>query len=281
MAIETRPLRPTFGAEVVGIDLNEDLNHDTFAAIHQAFLDYQVLVFRRQNLSPGAHVAVARRFGEVQVHVLNQYHADSHPELFFLSNLDENGQPNGRHPDLGTLEWHTDGSWQRMTGQATMIYAIEVPMTGGETEICDMYGAYHELDKATRHHYEQLRVIHNLDYSRSRYPAHEPLNAAQRDAVPPVDHPLVRTHPETGRRCIYLGDHAETIVGMDYLAGRNLVDRINREVINSARVYCHHWQRDDVMIWDNRCVMHRARPFDTANDRRVVRRCTVIGDAPY
>ena len=141
MVIKMRPLSPALGAEVAGVDLNKGLDHDTFASIYQAFLDYQVLVFRGQNLNPGAHVTVARRFGQVQVHVLNQYHADSHPELFVLSNLDENGQPNGQHPDLGTLEWHTDGSWQRMTGQATMIYAIEVPVTGGETEICDMYGA--------------------------------------------------------------------------------------------------------------------------------------------
>ena len=91
----------------------------------------------------------------------------------------------------------------------------------------------------------------------------------------------MRTHPETGRRCIYLGDHAETIVGMDYAAGRRLGDRINREVINPARIYRHCWQPGEVMIWDNRCVMHRARPFDTANERRVVRRCTVLGEVPY
>ena len=109
MVVKMRPLSPALGAEVAGVDLNKGLDHDTFAAIYQAFLDYQVLVFRGQNLNPGAHVTVARRFGKVQVHVLNQYHADSHPELFVLSNLDDNGQPNGRHPDLGTLEWHTDG----------------------------------------------------------------------------------------------------------------------------------------------------------------------------
>jgi taurine dioxygenase len=280
ISLNTIPLTPIFGAEIVDVDLSADIGPDLFSLIYQAFLDYQVLVFRQQSMSSADHVRFAQLFGEVQVHVMNQYHADGHPELYFLSNLDENGSPNGQHPDQGTLAWHTDGSWQRITGQATMIYSIEIPPCGGETEICDMYGAYDELDQTTRGYYETLHVMHSLDYSRSRNHAHEPLTEEQKRAVPPVEHPLVRTHPETGRRCVYLGDHAQNVVGMDYAEGQALVDEINDQLVKSERVYSHRWQPNEFMIWDNRCVLHRSRPFDTANDRRVVRRCTVLGEVP-
>ena len=279
-SLNTAPLTPVFGAEIVNVDLSAEICPGLFSLIYQAFLDYQVLVFRQQNMSPADHVRFARLFGEVQVHVMNQYHADSHPELYLLTNLDENGSPNGQHPDQGTLAWHTDGSWQRITGQATMIYSIEIPALGGETEICDMYGAYDDLDQTTRDYYETLHVMHSLDYSRARNHAHEPLTEEQKRAVPPVEHPLVRTHPETRRRCIYLGDHAQNVVGMDYAAGQALVDEINDQLVKSERVYSHRWHPNEFMIWDNRCVLHRSRPFDTANDRRVVRRCTVLGEEP-
>ena len=101
---------------------------------------------RRRTFRPGVQVGFARQFGEVQIHVMNQYHADGFPELYRLSNLDENGKPNGKHPDKGTLAWHTDGSWSRVTGQATIIYGEVVPERGGETHFCDMYGAYERLD---------------------------------------------------------------------------------------------------------------------------------------
>ena len=281
ISLNTVPLTPVLGAEIVDVDLSADIGQDLFSLIHQAFLDYQVLVFRRQNMSPADHVRFARLFGEVQVHVMNQYHTDGHPELYLLSNLDENGSPNGRHPDQGTLAWPVILCHEPSVCQATMIYSIEAPERGGETEICDMYGAYDELDQTARNYYETLHVMHSLDYSRSRNHPHEPLTEEQKRAVPPVKHPLVRTHPETGRRCMFLGDHAETVVGVDYAAGQVLVDEINHQLINSKRVYTHRWQPNEFMIWDNRCVMHRSRSFDTTNDRRVVRRCTVLGEVPW
>jgi taurine dioxygenase len=116
-----RPLTPKLGAAIVDVTLADAMSDDIFAGIHRAFLDYQVLLFPAQDVPPERQVALARRFGEVQIHVMNQYHADGYPELYRLSNLDADGRPNGRHPDKGTLAWHTDGSWRRRTGQATII----------------------------------------------------------------------------------------------------------------------------------------------------------------
>ncbi len=278
--IEIRPLCECFGAEIVGIDLAQPVDDALYARIHSAFLERQLLLFRDQDLSPANHVALGRRFGEVQVHVMNQYHADGFPELYFLTNLDEQGKPSGRHPDKGTLAWHTDGSWRRVTGQATMLYAIEIPGEGGETHFCDMYGAYAALGDEMKSRLAGARALHNLDFSRSRRHGEDPMTEAQKREVPPVDHPVVRTHPETGRKCIFLGDHAETIIGLDYEQGRKLVEEINALAIRPELTYRHRWRKRDLVIWDNRCLMHRSTPYDTTRERRVMRRCTILGEVP-
>ncbi len=269
-----------FGAEIHGVDLSEPMSDIVFKAIYAAFSQHQVLLFREQHLSPAEQVAFAHRFGEVQVHVMNQYHDSDHPELYTLSNLDEHGEPSGKHPDKGTLAWHTDGSWQRVTAQATMMYALEVPIEGGETHFCNMYAAYDALTDREKTELEGKRAVHNLNFSRNRHHGEDPMTEAQRASVPPVDHPIVRTHPETGRKCLYLGDHAEHVVNMDYDAGRQLIERLNAESVAPERVYEHRWTAHELIIWDNRCLTHRATEYDTENARRVIQRCTVIGETP-
>ena len=275
-----RPLTPRLGAEVSGVDLASGVDEALFQSLYRAFLHYQVLLFPPQDLPPARQVEFARRFGEVQIHVMNQYHADGFPELYRLSNLDENGRPNGRHPDKGTLAWHTDGSWQRVTGQATIIYGEVMPESGGETHFCDMYGAYERLGSSWKARIAGLRAIHNLDFSRNRRHGEEPMTDEQRRARPPVDHPIVRTHPETGRKCVYLGDHAESIVGMPYDEGRALIEELNALIVHPDLSYEHRWRTREMIVWDNRCVLHRATPYDEATQGRVIRRCTVLGEVP-
>ena len=280
VALPVAPLTPRLGARVGGIRLAEDVGDDVFAAIHGAFLRHQVLLFEPQPLPAAAQVAFARRFGEVQVHVMSQYHADGHPELYRLSNLDEQGRASGRHPDRGTLAWHTDGSWSRVTGQATIIYGEQVPASGGETHFCDIYGAYDRLSDAWKARIATLRAVHNLDFSRNRRHGEDPLTEAQRRSRPPVDHPIVRTHPQTGRRCVYLGDHAESIGGMPYDEGRALIEELNALIVHPDLTYEHRWTAGELLLWDNRCVLHRATAFDLEREARVVRRCTVLGEVP-
>ncbi len=275
-----RLLTPKLGAEISGVRLAEDISDEVFHAIYQVYLRYQVLLFPPQDVPPRRQVELARHFGEVQIHVMNQYHADGFPELYRLSNLDENGKPNGRHPDKGTLAWHTDGSWQRVTGNATIIYGEVMPETGGETHFCDMYGAYERLDAAWKARIVNLRAVHNLDFSRTRRHGEDPMTEAQRLAVPPVDHPIVRTHPETRRKCLYLGDHAEYIVGMPYAEGRALIEELNALAVHPDLTYEHRWKPGELIVWDNRCLMHRATAYDPATQGRVIRRCTVLGEVP-
>lgn len=279
--LNLRPLTPALGVEIRGLRLADGVDDATFAAIHDAFLRHQVLLFEPQDLPPAAHVAFGRRFGEVQVHVMNQYHSDGFPELYRLSNLDENGRPSGKHPDKGTMSWHTDGSWSRVTGQATIIYGEQVPRVGGETHFADMYGAYERLSDDWKRRLTGLRAVHNLDFSRNRRHAEDPMTDAQRKARPPVDHPIVRTHPETGRLCIFLGDHAESVVGMPYDEGRALIDELNEAIIHPDLCYEHRWTAGQLILWDNRCTLHRATAFDLECEARVVRRCTVLGEVPH
>ncbi|HEX3498894.1 MAG TPA: TauD/TfdA family dioxygenase [Stellaceae bacterium] len=278
-ALRLRPLEGGLGAEVLDLAV-ADVDAANFPAIYDAFLAHQLLLFRDQDLPPAAQVAFARRFGEVQVHVMSQYHAGAYPELYTLSNLDAAGKPRGEHPDRGTMAWHTDGSWQRVTGQATMLYAEIVPVSSGGTGFADMYSAYDSLSPAEQAALAGMRAVHNLDFSRNRRHGESPMTEAQRDAVPPVDHPIVRTHPETGRKCLFLGDHAESIVGMDYAAGRDFIETLNARIVAAARIYTHRWRKGDFMVWDNRCLMHKAESYDTAREARVIRRCTVLGEVP-
>ncbi len=270
----------TVGAQINGIDLSKAIGADVFASLYGAFLAHQVLVFRDQDIPPGQQVAFARQFGEVQIHVMNQYHAGGYPELYTLSNLGADNQPTGKHPDRGTLAWHTDGSWKQRTGQATIIYSDEVPAEGGETHFCDMYGAWEALSPQRQQQLLPLRAIHNLDFSRTRRHRVDLMTEQQKRETPPVSQPVVRVHPDSGRTALYLGDHAEYIEGMDYDEGRALVEAINAEAIDASRVYEHRWQAGDLIVWDNRCLLHRATDYDASTVRRVMRRCTIIGEQP-
>jgi len=278
---EVTPLHPQFGCEIKGVTLEEAVSDTVFPIIYEAFLRYQLILFRDVDLPPAMQVALARRFGEVQVHVMNQYHgyADQ-PEIYVLSNLDENGRPNGKHPDKGTLFWHTDGSWRPTPGLATMMYSERVPEAGGHTEFASTYEAYDQLSSEMKVRLDGLNAIHNLDFSRTRRHGEDPMTEEQKRKVPPVPHPVVRRHPETGRPALFLGDHAETIEGMDYQEGRDLIEQLMTTSITDDMIYSHKWQPRECAIWDNRCTLHRATGFDTTKHIRVMRRCTTLGQVP-
>ena len=275
-----RPLTPHLGAEISGVNLADDLDDTVFSAIHKAFLQYQVLLFPPQEVPPAQQVRLARCFGKVQIHVMNQYHADGFPELYRLSNLDENGKPNGKHPDKGTLAWHTDGSWQRVTGHATLIYGEVMPESGGETHFADMYGAYERLSDAWKTRLTNLRAVHNLDFSRTRRHGEDPLTEAQRLAKPPVDHPVVRTHPETGRRSIYVNSgHTARFAGMSDEESKPLLDFLFAHQTRPEFTCRFSWQPASIALWDNRCVLHNP-VNDYHGYRRVMHRITLKGDRP-
>src|SRR5580698_2368177 len=262
-----KPLHPVLGCEIVGITLAQAASRELFAKVYEAFLDYELILFRDVDLPPATQVAFARNFGEVQVHVLSDtYGYKGYPEIYLLSNLDKDGHPSGKHPDKGTLYWHTDGSWRERTGQATMMYSeiVPPPGLGGETQFADMYSSYELLPASVKAKIEGKRAVHNLDFSRTRRHGEDLLTAEQKAKVPPIAHPIVRTHPDTGRKAIFLGDHAEQIEGMAYDEGRALIEEINAMITPPECVYSHGWTPRQCIVWDNRCTLHRATGFDEA-----------------
>ena len=274
-----RTLSPVMGVEISGVDLSRPVDDATFAAIHDAFLRHLLVCFPGQHLDQTQHVAFSRRLGELQVHVLDQYRSPTHPEIYVLSNVTKTGETTGEHPDKGTLIWHSDLSFQRRPALATLLYGIEVPRAGGDTLFANMYAAYDALDAGMKRRIEGLRAIHDLDASRQRAGA-PPMTEAQRREAPPVDHPLVRTHPETGRKCLYVSHHAMRIEGMGDEEGKSLLGALMDHATQPRFVYAHRWKQGELVMWDNRCTMHRATGYDAKGERRVMNRTVVKGTVP-
>jgi taurine dioxygenase len=276
---ELHPLKGDFGIEAVGVDISKPLTPAVASALRTAFDRHRILVVRGQNLSPETHIAFSRNFGELEIHVLNEYHKPTHPEIFELSNIGPDGKPNAVHPDRGTLFWHTDASFQATPALATILYAEQVPSNGGHTMFADMIGAYEALGRAEQQRYLGLRVRHDLHISRLKagYPG---MTEAQRQKAPPVVQPLVRLHEPTGRKAIYLGSHGQEFLGMPEVESRGLMERVMNHCTEPRFIYEHVWRAGDLVMWDNRATVHRGTEYDTAIEPRVVRRTVIKGVAP-
>jgi taurine dioxygenase len=266
-ALESRPLTLGFGAEVVGLDLSQSVDAPLASELRALFDRRLVLLFRGQRLSPNAQIAISRCFGELRTLGLSM-----------ISNVGPDGRPKGQHPNLTTLVWHTDSSYARRPPYATVLYAEIVPAAGGHTLFADTLSAWEALSEADRARLASLRVTHDISVM-PRKVGYDPQPPEQ--AKPPVDHPLIRTHPPTGRRGIFLGGHADRIVGLPDDESAELIDRLMAHTTQPDFVYEHTWRSGDLLIWDNRATLHRATEYDTAAESRVMRRAVLKGDAPY
>ena len=277
--MEVRPLSAVMGAEVRGLDLSQPLGAENFNAVQEAFHRHLLLVFPDQRIDEAQHIAFSRRFGDLQVHVLDQYRHPQHSQIYVLSNVAKTGKTTGSHPDKGTLVWHSDLSFQKRPASATILYGIEVPRRGGDTLYADMYAAYEALDPATKTRLIGLKAVHDLDASRRRA-GEPPMSEKQRDEAPPVEHPVVRRHPETGRKILYISRHVSHFAGIPRDESDELLERLMVHATKDAFVFRHKWGARDVVMWDNRCTMHCATPYDTGAERRVLHRTVVLGEVP-
>ena len=268
----------TLGARVSGVDLRK-LDDASFAELEAAWHEHAVLIFEAQFLSDDEQVAFSRRFGALERLITDKA---PNPEIATLSNLRANGEliePEGSYALflLGNTFWHTDSSFKRVPAKASILSARRVPRDGGETEWTDMRAAYDALDAELRAHIQDAVAIHSYRYSQGLIGGVEVLSDEEWDALPPVEHPLVRVHPATRRKSIYAGRHASHVEGMDEEQGRALLERLTRDAAQAPRVARHHWLEGDLVIWDNRCVLHRGRTWP-ADQARVMARTTVAGE---
>lgn len=268
-----------FGAEIGGVDLASDISDEAFGEIKAALLRHKVLVFRDQHLDDDKHLTFAQRFGPLEGHINRSTRHDALPKIQVFGNVGADGQPTGVHPEKGTLVWHTDKSYVARPSLYTILRSPSVAREGGETLFADMERAYGSLDDAEAGRLRGLRAVH--DWKRSREKSHErPATADEIAAAPPVEHPLVRTHPETGAHTLYLGNHASHVMGMERAKGEALLADLERHATRDELIYRHHWRDNDVLMWDNRCTLHCVTAYDAAKERRVVHRAVVQGDVP-
>ena len=288
MPLSIRPLHPVFAAEVSGVDCRRPIDPGTVAAIEQAMDEYAVLVFREQDLTDAEQIGFTRHFGE-----LERYNTPGHirdpqdhrlgPGIADFSNLDKSGAIMSAEDRVSFFKladrlWHSDSSFRPVPAKYSLLSGRIIPSWGANTEFADMRAAYDALDDRTKAEIEDLVCEHSLTYSREAIGFTE-LTAAEIEAFRPVRQPLVRRHPVTGRKSLFLAAHAGAILGWQIPEARMFLRDLTEHATQREFTYSHVWQRHDLVIWDNRTTMHRARRFDH-REVRDVRRTTLAGDGP-
>ena len=277
--MEIEPGEGTLGAVVRGARLGA-LADDAWRGIEDAFHRFAVLVFPGAHLSEAEHIAFSQRFGTLERTLSKR---DERAEVSLLSNVDAGGTVAKPDDKLGLFLkgnrfWHTDSSFKKVGAKASLLRAVEVPASGGDTEWADMRAAWDALDAATQQRLEGLTAIHSYAWSQGQQIGGATiLTQREWDALPPVTHPVVRTHPATGRKSLYVGRHASHVVGMDVEEGRALLRELTANACQPPRIFRHHWRAGDLALWDNRCVLHRGHPWPF-EERRVMKRTTVAGE---
>ena len=284
MTLATRRLHPLFGAEILDVDVKR-VDDATFPELVAAFNEHSVLLFRGQSLTDEEQIAFSQRFGplETTIRSINTQERTL-PHIANLANVDAEDRliPRGDKRNIfnaGNQMWHTDSSFKRVPAHASLLSAREVPREGGETQYASMRVAWERLSPELQGLLEGKVAIHSFVYSRGLIADDllPPEHAAQ---VPPVPQALVRTNPVNGRKAFYVASHACEIVGMPTAEARLLLRELLERATRVELVYTHRWQAGDLVMWDNRCTLHRGRPWDESRYRRVMHRTTVAGDGP-
>jgi alpha-ketoglutarate-dependent 2,4-dichlorophenoxyacetate dioxygenase len=286
MAVSIRAIKPEFAGEVSGVDLTRPLLPDEVAAIEAGMDRYAVLVFHDQKIIDEQQIAFSLNFGELEGTVGGNVTKPGEkrlgPQMADVSNLDQNHRPLDRNDrrrlfNLGNQLWHSDSSFRPIPAKYSILSGRITVERGGNTEFADMRAAYDALDDETKAQVEDLVCEHSLMYSRGLLGF--TVTDEEKITFRPVRQSLVRTHPVSGRRSLYLASHAGTIVGWPMPEARAFLRDLNEAATQPSNVYVHHWRQHDLVMWDNRQTMHRVRRFDDTLVRDM-RRTTVAGDTP-
>ena len=284
MEFTVRRLTPNVGVEISGLDLSRPLDPDTMARVRKVWLDSVVAVFPEQSIDDDQQIAFSRQVGELEMINMSALQLPGRPEIYAATNLDENDDfMASDHPVMqvnhDNRKWHSDSSFKRVPAMASLLHARIVPPVGGDTAYANLAAAYEALSDDVKAKIDGLVVVHNFYWSRRDVKV-TAFTDAETMAIPPVRHPLVRRHPETGRPALFVGSHAESIEGMEWEEGRELIDSLNEHATQPRFVYQHAWRVGDLVWWDNRAALHRGMPFDISRYKRRMHRTTVAGTGP-
>jgi alpha-ketoglutarate-dependent taurine dioxygenase len=277
---EVNPLSDVAGAEISGLDLSKPLTANVCRAILTAMDEFHVLCFRNQKLSKEAQYHFTLNFGEIEGHVGELKSGERYPLVHTVTNLDEaTGKPTLKPASDGNYFWHTDKSYHAVPSLLTMLHAIELPPTGGDTLFANMLLAFEALSPDEKKELSELRAVHSWEASR-RNTGNRPATEEQKRERPPVSHPLIRTH-NNGKKSLYLGAHISHIENHDYETSRKRLADLLEKATSDKFVYRHKWQAGDLTLWDNRVLLHRAdRNYDMSVHPRILHRTVVKGSIP-
>ncbi|MEQ8194924.1 MAG: TauD/TfdA family dioxygenase [Rhodospirillales bacterium] len=287
--MDVRPCTAVLGAEILGVDVAHDLDADTFAAVERAYDDFGVIFFRDQTVSPERQIAFSRRFGTVDCFPLAQYCLAEHPEILLISNVKEQDRNIGL-ADAGQT-WHTDMSWSAVPPRGSALYAVEIPAKDGvalgATLFASAAAAYDALPEDMKRRIDGLKAVHSYQ-AKHAYRAkvsvseRDAMTNEQKNAHPDVVHPIVRTHPITGRKCLYvMTGECTGIVGMNDKEALPLLDELAAHVVEPAFQYKHVWRTGDLLMWDNCTVQHFAVRDYAWPMRRLMHRTQFAGSVPF
>lgn len=275
------PAGRVMGAELGGIDLSQPFDDTVRDAILDALNAHHILIFPDQDLSKDAQAAFTKRFGEVEQHVARNYEGKPFGDVHLVSNLGPDGTPTKTPRTHGNFFWHTDKSYHDIPSLSTILHAITVPPEGGGTQFANMHLAYETLPDAMKEKIAGLRAVHSWEASRDNT-FNKPATEESKKERPPVVHPMVRTHPDTGRKLLYIGTHTSHIDGMPVAEGRALLYQLLDFATQPRFQYTHYWKQGQVVMWDNRCLLHRAAAdFEMDKHPRVLHRTVIRGTKPY
>ena len=269
-----RRLSPMIGAEISGVDLSQPLSDASFKAIHNVWLQHHVIVFPDQNLDEGQQIAFAQRFGELQP-VRTTPGLYKNPYVLMVTNVVIDGQK-GALPD-GEMQFHSDQCYYETPAMATMLFGIEVPPSGGDTLFSSATAVYDSLPASTKARLDGLQALNVYDYGNGSTIKSDKID----ENAPKFVHPVVRTHPESGRKGVYVNRlMTHHILGLAPAESAALLEELFAQIEKSEFIYAHKWRVGDLVMWDNRCALHARTDFDPGT-RRMMRRVTVKGDRPY
>jgi taurine dioxygenase len=286
MTITVKPRHPALGAEIRGVDMRQPVDAPTVQAITDAWMKHLVVVFPEQRITDAEHVAFTRQLGEPEIFHQTSVHlrSDRVREIFLVSNVDEAGrlmQPSepSQKQLSSSRQWHTDSSYRPMPSLGSLLHGIEISRTGGITQFINMYMVYDDLPANLRRQVEGRKARHDFSML-SRVVGSPPPSAEEKAAMPPVWHPMVRRHPVTGRKSLYISSiYNDAIEGMDDGAAHRLIEELTEFAAQPKYMYRHVWEPHDVLMWDNRCTVHAVTPHDPT-ERRVMHRTTIVGREP-
>lgn len=268
-----RALGATFGAEILDFLISSGASTEDSTAIKTLWAEHKLLLFRHQTLDESTLVNFSQLFGALEIHVRTEYLSPNHPEILYVSNIKKNGQKVGILADT-EVGWHYDQIYLPRPAVGSLLMAYTLPPEGGNTEFADMTTAYEELPESVKKRLHNARAVQSYEAFNRAYSV--PTNREQKKKSPDIEHPIVRTHPITGRRALYLCPGMTTeIVGWDPGESRAMLDYLFEWSIQPRYVYSHVWQPGDALLWDNACTMHRRDPFDQ-NHERLMKRTTIL-----